>query len=441
MELEKFKKEFFRFFYEIDCITNYEAINNFKTKDQYLLDNTGTLIRTQIPDFSPLVNEHYESYYGELEDTIKDRPFFKTCQQIFLFADPRSVIINNVIKVLEISYINQEKLFPYFKRVDEVDLSMEFEIDPIVNEVMKNFYELILKETIQIQAVFTLYNLVTSNELINSNFRIRKISEDEKSRILNNSVNHFGHNYKNDYDLVLESNYLIDTNNPEEFNERVLKKVNNFITALRLVSKGSVGYDSSYYKTIPMLSYPNEIYYMNKKFKDIHNVTIIKKGDSQLINEINTLLNNDLINKFVSINTALKRFNFGLDRNQIQDKIIDFSVCFEAIFSNNDEIKDSITFKLSTRVARLLSGDFSERKKIYRNMTKFYAKRSKIVHGREKNEENLDLTIIEEYVRESIIIYLHMLKTYFKNKVDPNEDDFHQDFLHKIDFKTTYSFL
>ena len=122
-------------------------------------------------------------------------------------------------------------------------------------------------------------------------------------------------------------------------------------------------------------------------------------------------------------NIALKRFNFGIEETDVENKIIDFIIGFEALcLSDSFELG----YKLSNRVAILLAKNSGEAEKIREFMKIAYRVRSKIVHGDKTKPiiiagKSIDLgpfTLkLEEYLRKLLKIFL-ALSTKGKKKGD-----------------------
>jgi hypothetical protein len=74
------------------------------------------------------------------------------------------------------------------------------------------------------------------------------------------------------------------------------------------------------------------------------------------------------------LDVAIRRFGYSYERRRSEDKIIDYAISMETIFSSGS--KDSFTHKLRVRCARLIEDDFNERMKISENINDFYKVRS-----------------------------------------------------------------
>ena len=109
--------------------------------------------------------------------------------------------------------------------------------------------------------------------------------------------------------------------------------------------------------------------------------------------------------QYKNIKTALTRFNSGYDKRNPEDKVLDWIISFESLFSKKDDPIDSITHKLALRSSRF-SRIPSERKDFYGKLKYAYKVRSKIVHGDYWEPPEID---IRSHISQSIIKYLDEL--------------------------------
>jgi len=111
------------------------------------------------------------------------------------------------------------------------------------------------------------------------------------------------------------------------------------------------------------------------------------------------------------IQIALKRLNLGLEENNLEDKLIDYFVAFEALYLLETL---ELSYRLSLRTATLLGDTSEERNSIFKLMKDAYALRSNIVHGKKPKigKKIVDLKDyvpkLENYLRQSIIKFLRM---------------------------------
>ena len=118
------------------------------------------------------------------------------------------------------------------------------------------------------------------------------------------------------------------------------------------------------------------------------------------------------------IRIVLKRFNLGLEEQDLENKFIDFFVAFEALFLPETS---ELSYRLSLRTATLLGNLHQKKKLIFNFMKDAYNLRSKIVHGKTPKigKKRVDLkdyvSELENYLRKSIIRFLRMTNQ-FKNQ-------------------------
>lgn len=100
------------------------------------------------------------------------------------------------------------------------------------------------------------------------------------------------------------------------------------------------------------------------------------------------------------IDRAVRRFGQAIGRQKLDDKLLDYMISFECLFSTG---QGESRHKISRRTAVLLEeGD--EADKTAQQMKAFYDSRSDIVHGRDIKYEAIDkqVELIENYLRRSL---------------------------------------
>jgi len=134
-----------------------------------------------------------------------------------------------------------------------------------------------------------------------------------------------------------------------------------------------------------------------------------------------------------ALNIAIKRFNDSFTRREVEDRIIDLMIAFEAMFLKETE-KMELTFKLSLRTAIFLEDVGAERENLFEFMKKAYDTRSDVVHGvktkdkikvnRSINAEEKDEYTLNEFVnkledifRECLLKYIQKYRGYQINKL------------------------
>jgi len=121
------------------------------------------------------------------------------------------------------------------------------------------------------------------------------------------------------------------------------------------------------------------------------------------------------------LNIALRRFSFGIEEEDAENKMIDFFIAFEALCLPE---RDELTYRLSNRVAILLAEEDVDAEEIRKFMAKAYDLRSNIVHGKDVRPIKIDGKIfklndfvqtVEGYLRESLKSFI-VLSQRYKNQ-------------------------
>jgi hypothetical protein len=118
------------------------------------------------------------------------------------------------------------------------------------------------------------------------------------------------------------------------------------------------------------------------------------------------------------LDIALRRFSLGIEESDFEDKMIDYMISFEALLlPEASELK----YRLSNRVATLLTEESGQATEIRNTLAKAYDLRSVIVHGGEFQPIKIEgITIesrdfcstIENYLRMCIRLFIVLSETY-----------------------------
>lgn len=83
------------------------------------------------------------------------------------------------------------------------------------------------------------------------------------------------------------------------------------------------------------------------------------------------------------LGVMLRRFRDSYERYDVRDpeRLLDLAIALEAVFLNDNDSKEQLSFRLALRVARLLGGTLAERKTLFRGVRDLYNIRSKVAHG------------------------------------------------------------
>jgi hypothetical protein len=299
----------------------------------------------------------------------------------------------------------------------------------------KEFQTGIYSSYIKHRAVATLEGFAGDIEefKLGNGFKIRKKTEEEKKIELTElpfpSPTPFFVLDRLHYDYVLEVVYTHAKGIP--FNtSQVQEDFNDIVTVLRLYKPGCV--------TIRLINSEPITWYT--KFRGYHIWN--SSRSTRVLPEVYKINKSDLRSvlrlwrnfktfreatakhpgNLAYFNLALKRFNFGIEENDLENKIIDFVIAFEVLcLTKSKEKKD----KLSKRVATLLAENEENFQKIKKFMRDAYEIRNDIVHeGRSKtvvlDGKTTDLgkfTLkLEEYLRRMLNALLTLSKRYTKKE-------------------------
>ncbi len=228
------------------------------------------------------------------------------------------------------------------------------------------------------------------------------------------------------YSFVLESVHNHKTDRP--FDWSGTKIFEDAITALRLYKCGFVDYTFVHYfaeSWNPVLpeTFGETNNYLPESLNSSYVLDSREVSDFILFWKKYAAIQRSIIqtkeNRYLQ--TAIKRFNLGIEETGIEDKIIDFLISAEALYQNETT---ELTFKLSNRMAILLGKTDDEREKIKDIIVAAYSLRSTVVHGKEFKEGKLrggfspELVVqaTEDLLRKSILCFMKFAKKYPKQE-------------------------
>lgn len=133
------------------------------------------------------------------------------------------------------------------------------------------------------------------------------------------------------------------------------------------------------------------------------------------------------IKKNSQLETAIKRFQFGLESINIEDIVLDFVISLECLYGEDR----ATTRAISERTALLLGRTDSETDKLRKDVSGIYKIRSAIVHGGNLNAAYSKTNLTEDQVKQkleeitnkSLLAYLKLIRKgekfhEIKNKLD-----------------------
>lgn len=302
--------------------------------------------------------------------------------------------------------------------------------DSMYRDLEKFFYS----DSIELKAFSPLHNFISEIDDIDlgNGLRIRKINISELDQLLNEnemfqnriSLNFF-HPPEYAMELTFQTEKLLEApsigSQPPSSYIDVIERFNKLVTALRLFKAGTVLF--SMFKIIPALDVhiiksvnSNVLARNNLLYRKSYGQTYILGATE--INEFQSFWNKfDHLNQSTKLSMAIRRFNYGYERDRPEDKLLDYMIAFEALFTKTGKNTSEISHKLSVRIARLLKSDYIDRETIMQRMKKFYGKRSGVVHGDEHELDREVVNNIEEYLRKSIFLFGERLQTEEHNDI------------------------
>jgi hypothetical protein len=210
--------------------------------------------------------------------------------------------------------------------------------------------------------------------------------------------------------------------------QRVLDRV---ITSLRLQHSGTVGY--SYIECRDALNTPVQIgdslsrgpfeSYGSDKFW-------LVKSDVDKVKGTYYQLKNAESSGNLPLFLALDGFNSSYRNSSMEDKIIDFAISYEVLFSKQKEGTDSVTHKLAVRFSRLVTENYQQRIEYCQEMKGLYGKRSDIVHGNIKDSNKQDKESVATEFEKMMRMGLNKYIEQFESGNYPE----HSELIRKIDF-------
>ena len=269
--------------------------------------------------------------------------------------------------------------------------------DASFDRIYGGFEDFFYSDSIRLRYVALLNNLRTEPERIELGdcLALVKISKEEKEEVLSE---HFStESYRLD---VMQCDYalevILDTpkmigegpapDGVQQPSQLARAKLDAVCSALRLFRSGMIGYNH-----ILVTSTPSDPHGGRTIFGPL--------TSRQLLGTPYSLLGAD-VPAFVlfwkefdtfpqdqrpRLRLALRRFNFGSERERPEDKLIDYMIAFESLLLRKSE-KDELAYRLSLRGSLILGHNSAEREAAYAFLRTAYRIRSDIVHGEDPKQ-------------------------------------------------------
>jgi len=98
---------------------------------------------------------------------------------------------------------------------------------------------------------------------------------------------------------------------------------------------------------------------------------------------------------------ALDRFKLAYERRRPEDKLIDYWVGLEALFSPSDRAE--LSYRIPLRAAYFIGSSPEEREQVFTALRDHYGTRSDVVHGRKpKRDVKVAAEAVEDYLRQAL---------------------------------------
>jgi hypothetical protein len=286
----------------------------------------------------------------------------------------------------------------------------------------KALESLFYNDTIALKVFVPLHNFESdaSDIDLGNNLHIRRISKNETEQLLDESSwSSFMPRFE-----VLNFKYAIELaysakkafgDIPQQpalsKEQEVSGTIGKLVTALRLFKRGLVGFNIIKTLSASEQPIPLGMYRFSSPYKSFLGEQYSLTGPE--VNDFkefwDTIKRIDL-EGHATLNIALRRFNYAYERNNPEDKLIDFMVAFEALFFKEGE-SEEFRNRLSIRVSRFLEREFEQRKLLAKKMKGFYDARSKVVHGEKVQLKDDFVKAVEDFLRRSTKLFLESLKT------------------------------
>lgn len=212
---------------------------------------------------------------------------------------------------------------------------------------------------------------------IDDDTRIKKITKKEKERLLSPYGMHtciFSDPL--DIEWVLEIKYIRPKTSA--MNDGLgMERLKRIIGGMRIFKKGNFGINTIYRKNQftnqnQSTSFPNfPKFYGSSKY--VIDKTELKSFKKFMKTFISLKINGKLEN-------AIDRFNYGYEREKIEDKYIDYMIALEVLYSKGNES----TSVICLRATRFLENEIRKREETYKNIKSLFKERGGLLHANKK---------------------------------------------------------
>lgn len=373
----------------------------------------------RIPDYSKALSS-IETEVENLQEFEEFLTFIQNEAKSFEHdPDFRFMLKSLILRVLDV-----------LSRSDDHETS-NYDLKENISSVMEELEHWLYDEYVEFVELIPLMAFEADSNLlaITEGVTIRSVTKEEREFFLNQTKDYSFLNSK-ECKYVVEIIRKAEKGDISSFPPKLVSSnlnadrdlLLNIVTAFWLLGEGNVFYNFIFYQyRLKILGFKSRLslnlYQPHGKAYNFEQAQLSKLKTLQSYLQTSSML----------LSLVLRRFNYTYERKDFSDRVIDLAIAFEILLSKEKDLKESITFKLRVRAARLLGESIEEKETVAETISKFYSLRSSIVHGGKLNiSDNDRLTVrsAENYLRKSIISYVRTMSKSIRGKGQFDHDAF-----------------
>lgn len=407
-------------------------VNNTKLKDclQSLAQSTLSLYNEYLPpdklELSSNELPHIYISLGKLDQKVTENPEFSTCIRLMEKDKKIKALHGQLVGTLESAMALQDEKVSILSFLQQLYIKNPTYEQCLFDQDYSSFEELFYSDTLRFRDTSCLFNFQYSSNVVELghglNISRTTMPIDPQEAYIERMQRSYVTRSKSDF--VIER--LYDRNktvgditrpNKQEVEEGLSKTGDLFdsvIATLRILKPSAVFRDHRISSEL-MTFHPTRGTITTIPFFEniaVGEKCVIEDKDIPELETNLTFLINESDSRF---NVAQRRLSLGIERKNLEDRLIDYMIGLEALYlpDGNQEL----SFRLSLRMAFLLYTDPIERKRMYYFAREMYKTRSNIVHGN-KYDLNVDETSkLEELLRRSLKLWIKEKSKFSVNKL------------------------
>jgi len=279
-----------------------------------------------------------------------------------LIDEKEPVILSNI----ETPFIG-DWIMPIIESFAERSQSFVFN-DRLCDELYKKYEDFFFVPERDLNLIAPLHNFKSELEVIqlDKNLKIRKIHDKEQKQLWLENFSMIPKFEIPSIKFVLEAQYQVKKHRPDEMSD-IKELFDRVISAMRLFKKGTFGYNritTKIYWACPIskASMSSGKNYYEPFHGDQYELS---KDEAEDLVKFWKMFEERDFKKYGFVELAIRRFNLAHVRKELEDKLIDLMIAFEALYLINTD--QELGFKLATRAAFILGKDKgkTEKEKIY----------------------------------------------------------------------------